>query len=73
MHPRIALYNASKNLELNDVEKDMIENHMFPLAFEKPQYIETLVILTVDKICALKEAFQRRTVKKLNQKISLKP
>lgn len=59
LHPKIALYNAKKSFKLNAVESDMIDKHMFPLAFTKPRYLETVVILLVDKYCAAVETVCR--------------
>lgn len=54
-HPEIALENAEKLFELNDKERDMIKNHMFPMTFAKPKYAETYLITIVDKYCAVME------------------
>lgn len=59
MHPRIALYNAKQSFELNDIECDMIEKHMFPLTQAVPSYLETIVISIVDKYCAVLETVCR--------------
>lgn len=54
-HPEIALKNAGKLLDLNPKERDMIENHMFPMTFAFPKYAETYLITIVDKYCAVIE------------------
>ena len=54
-HPKTALENAKKLFILNDIEKDIILRHMWPVTFSPPRYIETLVVTFVDKYCALKE------------------
>ena len=54
-HPEIALQNAEKLLTLNEREKDMIQNHMFPMTFAFPRYAETYLITLVDKYCAVME------------------
>ncbi len=54
-HPEIALQNAEKLLELNQKERDMIANHMFPMTFTMPKYAETYLITLVDKYCAVIE------------------
>ena len=51
----IALQNAEKLLTLNEREKDMIQNHMFPMTFAFPRYAETYLITLVDKYCAVME------------------
>lgn len=54
-HPQTALHNAEKIIKLNDLERDMIYNHMWPLTPEKPKYAETYLITFVDKYCAMIE------------------
>lgn len=54
-HPQIALDNAEKLFILNDIEKDIILKHMWPVTFSTPRYLETFIVTFVDKYCALKE------------------
>ena len=54
-HPALALENAEKSFDLNDIEKDIIKKHMFPLTLKLPKYRETAVIILTDKFCALME------------------
>lgn len=54
-HPRVALENAEKIFLLNDMEKDIILKHMWPVTFSVPKYFETFIVTFVDKYCALKE------------------
>ena len=54
-HPKVALKNAEKLFTLNDIEKDIILKHMWPVTFSTPKYLETFVVTLVDKYCALKE------------------
>ena len=56
-HPRIALNNAEENFELNDVEKDIILKHMWPLTLRFPRYSESYIVTLVDKYCATREFF----------------
>lgn len=56
-HPRIALNNANENFELNDVEKDIILKHMWPLTLKLPKYSESYIVTLVDKYCATREFF----------------
>lgn len=58
-HPSVALENAMREFsDLNDVEKDIILSHMWPLIFFKfPKYKESFLVCFSDKICALKEFF----------------
>ncbi len=55
VHPRIALNNAASVFELNEIEKDIILKHMFPLTWQPPSYKEALIVCLVDKYCATKE------------------
>lgn len=56
-HPQIAYDNAKKYFNINEIEKDMILKHMFPLTLKFPKYKETFVIILVDKWCTMKEFF----------------
>lgn len=55
IHPKIALSNADRLFELNDIEKDIIIKHMFPLTLRPPMYKESVVVCMVDKLCAALE------------------
>lgn len=56
-HPKEAYKNACKYFDVNDIEKDMILNHMFPLSIKPPKYKETIVLVLCDKYCATVERF----------------
>ena len=56
-HPKIALKNALANFKLNDIEKDVILNHMWPVTISIPNYYETVVVTFADKYSALKETY----------------
>jgi len=69
-HPKVALRNAEKITELNDIEKDSIVNHMFPVTITFPRYKEAYIVNLADKYCAaieimtqLKKRFFKSTVK----------
>ena len=65
-HPRIALTNAAELFELNDLEKDAILKHMWPVTIVPPKYAEGFIITFVDKFCAAREFFtQFKTKKKI--------
>lgn len=49
VHPQIAYFNATKYFELNDIEKDCILKHMWPLTLKLPAYRESYIITFVDK------------------------
>lgn len=55
IHAEIALKNASRDFNLNDIEKDIIYKHMFPLNVRRPKYTESWIVCIADKICAAKE------------------
>ena len=58
-HPGIALKNAVRDFELNEIECDVIKKHMFPLTLYLPKYRETVLVCLADKDCALREFFTR--------------
>jgi uncharacterized protein len=57
VHPRISLNNALKVCYLNEIEKDIILKHMFPLTWPLPRYKESMIVCLVDKYCALVEIY----------------
>ncbi len=56
-HPKTALKNASNIFDLNDIEKDVIVNHMWPVTVKIPHYKETLIVTLADKYSATRETF----------------
>ena len=54
-HPKIALANAGKHFILNDIEKDIIIKHMWPLTLVPPKYKESFIVSFADKYFASKE------------------
>ncbi len=68
-HPKAALDNAVKYFNLNDIEKDIIEKHMWPLTLRKvPKYRESIIVTMVDKYCSTRETFAPlvEKIRKLN-------
>lgn len=57
-HPGIALKNADDIFELNDLEKDIIKKHMWPVTIVPPKYKESFIVTCVDKYCATIEFFK---------------
>lgn len=57
VHPKIALQNALKVCDLNDIEKDIIIKHMWPVTLALPRYKETYIITLIDKYSAICESF----------------
>ena len=54
-HPRAALLNAEKYFELNDLEREIILKHMWPVTLPIPTNPEVLVIAYTDKYCGFVE------------------
>lgn len=72
-HPYIALKNADKIFDLNEMEKDIIVKHMWPLTVVLPRYRESLIVSFSDKFCALMETVAYRRKSRLaHQHILLK-
>ena len=57
-HPKKALFNASKEFELNQIEADIIKRHMFPLTPSLPKYKESAIVCLIDKFCSIFEIFK---------------
>ena len=50
--------NADRDFGLNEIEKDIISKHMFPLTFMPPRYRESVLVTLADKWCAICETFK---------------
>lgn len=59
-HAEAALTNAERDFKLDDVEKNMISAHMFPLGGTFPKYKESLILCAADKISAARETLAGR-------------
>lgn len=59
-HPKIAYSNADSMFQLNNIEKDIILKHMFPLTWPPPRYREAWVVCWADKFCTISEFFSSR-------------
>ena len=55
LHPGIAYRNAKKEFTINEIEKNAIISHMFPLCKRIPKYKESWVLTAVDKGVAIYE------------------
>lgn len=55
-HARTALRNATRDFRLNEIERDIIAKHMFPLTPGLPKYKESAIVCLADKLCAVWEA-----------------
>ena len=54
-HPKTAYENAKKIFDLNEIEKDIILKHMWPVKISLPKYKESFLITYVDKYFAYAE------------------
>ena len=57
-HAKIAMENACRDFDLNEIEKDMIARHMFPLNLKLPKYRESRILCIADKMAAACETFR---------------
>lgn len=54
-HPRTALKNALKLVDLSDLEQDIILKHMFGATLDLPKYPESWIVTLMDKEAAISE------------------
>ena len=54
-HPKKALKTSIKNFNVNDIEKNIIISHMFPIYLSFPKYKESFLVNMIDKIIGFKE------------------
>lgn len=59
-HPRTALENAQRQFDLNDLEKNIILRHMWPLTPIPPKYRESFIVSFSDKFCSVVETLRLR-------------
>ncbi|NLJ31397.1 MAG: phosphohydrolase [Clostridiales bacterium] len=57
-HPKTALANAEEYFSLNDLERDIIVKHMWPLTLIPPKYKESLIVSLSDKFCSVIETLR---------------
>lgn len=57
VHPQIALENANKLFDLNDIERDVILKHMWPVTFAFPKFRESYIVTIMDKYSACVETY----------------
>lgn len=64
-HPAVACQNADRIFHLNPTERDIIQNHMWPLTLRHmPHSREAVLVCIADKICSAHETLlQRRTAR----------
>lgn len=54
-HPKRALNTSINNFEVNEIEKNIIVSHMFPIYLSLPKYKESFLVNMVDKVVGFKE------------------
>ena len=55
VHPKISLLQAIQDYSINEIEKDIILHHMFPLTLIPPKTKEGWIVTIADKIIAIQE------------------
>lgn len=64
-HPKMAVKNAKKYFEINNIEEDIIKSHMFPIDIKIPKFAESWVVSGVDKAVSIYE-FSKKFSHKLS-------
>ena len=59
-HYERAIVNASKMISLNDMEKNIICSHMFPIGGKVPKYLESVIVDIIDDLSAIYEVIYCR-------------
>ena len=54
-HPKRALSTSVSNFDVNDIEKNIIVSHMFPIYLSIPKYKESVLVNFIDKAVGFKE------------------
>lgn len=54
-HPKRALQTSSNNFDINDIERNIIVSHMFPIYLSIPKFKESILVNLVDKVVGCKE------------------
>lgn len=62
IHPNVALNNALKYYQLDEIGQDIIKTHMFPCNLDIPSYKESWLVSSVDKIVGTYEMLRFKTV-----------
>ncbi len=55
-HAQKACLNAIRDFDLDEIEKDMIKKHMFPLNIHPPKYKESIILCLADKFSTINES-----------------
>ena len=62
-HARASLANAEKYFDVNEMEKDIIKKHMWPLNPKLPKFKESVLFMLVDRYCSILETFHLPVIK----------
>lgn len=62
-HPLIALENAKKYFDINELQENIILSHMYPLSYCLPRFKESWIVSLIDKKVSIVE-FKRFGLKK---------
>ena len=62
-HPKMAVRNAKKYFDVNNVEEDIIKSHMFPIDIRIPKFAESWVVSSVDKVVSIYEFSKKFRIK----------
>ena len=55
IHPEKAYENSLKYFDVNEIEKDIILSHMYPVTRKLPKYTESYIVSISDKIVSIYE------------------
>ena len=69
-HPAVALANAGKYFTLNDIERDIIIKHMWPLTIVPPKYKEAYIVSFADKYLSSREFLSEYKKKAARHKVN---
>lgn len=57
-HPGIAARNAAAAFDVDDLERDIIQKHMWPLTIVPPRHRVAAIVCLVDKVCSTAEVLR---------------
>ena len=69
-HPKAALRNATAAFRLNEIEKDSIEKHMWPVTWHRPRYKESFAVNLADTLCAAAEVLYSYRFMKVGRRLA---
>ncbi len=58
-HPKVALMESKKRFTLSEIEENIIVAHMFPFYIALPKYLESWLVVLVDKTIGSFELFKK--------------